>query len=359
MPDWTKSMEQTFEYYKVDPESWNDICQLDCITSSTLTRDAESETLGSASLTLTSGVDEFYFRVYLVTIQNGIREREPLGTYLIQTPSRSFDGAVDNISADAYTPLLELKEKHPPIGFTLLKEMSGGSTLIMQQVSELAKEHMRAPVVAAKDISEQLPYNFTADTDDTWLSYLTDLLSAAKHRFGLDEYSRVIFERIVPLEGMHPVCTFDDSNSSILYADVTVSHDLYDIPNVIEVIYSDAENTFYATVKNTDKNSPTSIPARGREIVRRITNPSFAGTPSQQIINDYAKEQLKSLSKIVYTITYEHGYYPVRIGDCVCLNYAAAGIDNVNAVVKSQTITCEPGCKVSETAEFTQNLWEG
>ena len=50
MPDWTKSMQQTFEYYIVDPTSWKDSEKLDNILSSTITRDSEVDTLGSATI---------------------------------------------------------------------------------------------------------------------------------------------------------------------------------------------------------------------------------------------------------------------------------------------------------------------
>ena len=108
--DWNSSMIQTFEYYKVDPTTWKDIEKIDEVISSTITRDSTAETLGSATFEITSPVGECYIRVYLVTIQNGVRTRYPLGTFLVQTPSSNFDGKISKISLDAYTALLELKE---------------------------------------------------------------------------------------------------------------------------------------------------------------------------------------------------------------------------------------------------------
>lgn len=46
-----------------------------------------------------------------------------------------------------------------------------------------------------------------------------------------------------------------------------------------------------------------------------------------------------------------------RLGDCVRLNYKAAGLTDVKAKVISQSITCESGCPVEETAKYTKNLW--
>ena len=108
MIDWTKSMEQIFEYYEVDPNTWKDKSLLKTVKSCTISRDDETDTLGSATIDITEMVGECYVRIYLVTIQNGVREMHPLGTFLVQTPSSTFDGKVRTTTMDAYTPLIEL-----------------------------------------------------------------------------------------------------------------------------------------------------------------------------------------------------------------------------------------------------------
>ena len=73
MADWTSSMQQTFEYYIVDPGTWRDVKRLDNVKSCTISRDSTTETLGSATIDVTESVGECYIRIYLVTIQNGVR----------------------------------------------------------------------------------------------------------------------------------------------------------------------------------------------------------------------------------------------------------------------------------------------
>ena len=116
MADWLSSMQQTFEYYTVDPKTWANVKLIDNVKSCTITRDADTETLGSATFDIIESLGESYIRAYLVIIQNGVKERHPLGTFLIQTPSSSFDGKIRSVTMDAYTPLLELKENPPPLG---------------------------------------------------------------------------------------------------------------------------------------------------------------------------------------------------------------------------------------------------
>ena len=349
--DWTKSMTQTFKYYIVDPGTWKDDKEITTVKSSTIKRDESSETLGSATIDSDDLLGEDYIRVYLIANQNGVEEKVPLGTFLVQTPSSSFDGKVRSVSMDAYTPLLELKEKQPAIGYSVLKGEN-----IMQLAYRLVRENARAPVIEALS-DETLFDDFVAYTDDTWLTFVSDLIANAKYSFSLDELGRILFAPEQKIASLQPVWTYNDDNSSILYSDIDLDHDLYGIPNVVEVIYSNGGNNYYARVVNDDPNSPLSTVSRGREIVYRVTDPDLIGDPTSNQIQEYAENTLKNLSAVEYAVTYSHGYCPVRVGDCVRLNYERAGITDVKAKVISQSISCESGCKVDETAVFTTKLW--
>ena len=387
MPDWTKSMKQTYEYYIVDPGTWKDIKLLDVVKSSSITRDSELETRGSATIDVTDSVGECYIRVYLITVQNGIREKHPLGTFLVQTPSSSFNGKIRNVSMDAYTPLIELKENQPPIGYYIpAKEkviIDGEETEqdvnVMEYAYRLTREHVRAPVVKTS-IPTTNHYNFVADTSDTWLSFLSDFMAsqlynyedysyneatgglkrvykAVSYKYDLDEMGRILFVPDQDVSSMQPVWTYNDDNSSILYPDLSMDHDLYGIPNVVEIVYSNGSVNYYSRVVNDNPDSPVSTINRGREIVYRVTDPDLVGEPSQIQLDEYAEQMLEALSSPEYTITYTHGYCPVRVGDCIRLNYTKAGLTNIKAKVISQSIKCVPGCPVTEKAVFTAKLW--
>lgn len=351
MADWLSSMEQTFEYYIVDPGTWKDIKKIEHVTACTITRDSEVATLGSASIDTTDDIGECYVRVYLVTVQNGIKERHPLGTFLIQSPSTSFDGRIQDVSMDAYTPLLELKENLPPLGYSVLKGVN-----VMDTVYRLTRDYVRAPVVKPTCDTE-LFNDFVAEIRDTWLTFILDLMANAKYEFALDELGRILFSPKQKTTSLQPVWTFDDDNSSILYPEIKVDRDLYGIPNVVEVIYSQGGGYYYARVVNDDSNSPTSTVNRGREIIHRVTDPDLIGNPTNNQIQEYAEQLLRELSTLEYTIKYTHGYCPVRLGDCVRLNYKRAGLTDIKAKVIYQNIKCESGCPVVETAVYTKKLW--
>ena len=351
MVNWLSAMQQTFEYYKVDPGTWKDISKIENVISSSINRDGSAETLGSASINVNEPVGECYIRIYLITIQNGVREKHPLGTFLVQTPSYNFDGKTKSITLDAYTPLLELKENYPPLGYSILKGEN-----ILNMAFRLVRENLRAPIHETTN-GEVLHTNFVAAIDDTWITFLSDLLSNAKYKFGLDELGRVLFLPDQDTRSLQPVWTYTDDNSSILYPSLDIDHDLYGIPNVVEVIYSNGNQYYYGEAVNDDSNSPISTVSRGRRITHRVTNPSILGNPTQAQIQEYAEQLLREMSTLEYTITYKHGYCRVRLGDCVRLNYKRAGLNGVKAKVISQTIDCVPGCPVTEKAVFTAELW--
>lgn len=351
MANWLSEMQQTFEYYIVDPDTWKDVSKIDNIISSSISWDSGAETLGSASINVNEPIGECYVRIYLITIQNGIKEKHPMGTFLVQTPSYSFDGKTKNITLDAYTPLLELKENHPPLGYSIFKGEN-----ILNMAYRILREQMRAPVIETMN-EELLNNNFIAGLEDTWILYLSDLIGNANYKFGLDELGRVLFLPIQDTQSLQPVWTYTDDNSSILYPDLSIDHDLYGVPNVVEVIYSNESKHYYGKAINDDPNSPISTVTRGRQITHRVVNPTILGSPSNERLQEYAEQLLREMSTLEYTITYKHGYCPVRLGDCVRLNYKRAGLNGIKAKVISQTIDCVPGCPVTEKAVFTAELW--
>lgn len=351
MPNWNTSMQQTFEYYTVDPSTWGDVKQLTCVKRCTIDWDLETDTLGSATIDLDEQIKETYIRIYLITIQNGVKEKFPLGTFLVQSLPISFDGMKETISADAYTPLIELNEKYPDIGYFLEENEN-----IMYWSYMLTKANLRAPVVKPSS-TKKLNDDLVAETNETWLSYIRTLMSNAEYSYSLDEMGRVLFSPIQKIEALQPVWTFNDDNSSILYPDIDMDRDLYGIPNVIEVIASNGSEVFHITVENNNIDSPTSIPNRGRRIVHRETDPKITGYLTEDRVKEYAQIMLKELSSMEHTLTFTHGYCPVHVGDCIRLNYEKFNLHNVKAKIISQSIKCEPGCPVTSKAVFTTKLW--
>lgn len=351
MVDWTDSMEQSFEFYKVNADTWMDDEPIRTILSCSISRDSSVQTLGSATIETTEPMDECYIRIYLCVKQKGVNYRFPLGTYIVQSPSSKFDGRVANYKLDAYTPLIELKEDQPPLGYSILKGDS-----VLETASRLTNENVRASVVeSTNEIKSQV--DFIANNDDTWLSFISDYLNTIDYAFDLDPTGKILFTPNQEAEKLQPVWTYNDDNSSILYPELTIERDLFDIPNVVEVIYSTEIRHMRSRVVNDNPNSPVSTIVRGREKVKRIINPDLVAVPTHKELDAYAEKILREASEIAFKLTYQHGYCPVRLNDCVRLNYERAGLRDVKAKVISQNIECTSGCMVEETAIYSRQLW--
>lgn len=352
MLDYTKSMKQTFEYYIVDPLTWKDKELLNKVETCSITRDLSSETLGSASFTITDFMGECYIRVYLIAIQNGKEYKIALGTFLAQSNTNSIGGNRRQIPLDAYTPLIELKEKKPPIGYYVEKKSN-----IMAKAYVLTKSNVRAPVIKP-DCNDILYNDYIAEPDETYLNYISKLIINAKNNLKVDEYGKILFSPIQSTDKLQPIWEYSDDNASILTPDISVSYDIYNMPNVVEVVYSNEIESNTVIVKNEDDSSPISIKNRGREIIHRVVNPEMKGNQDKSYYETYAENLLKELSTVTRKITYTHGYCPVNIGDCVLFNHSKAGLHNIKAKVISQSINCSLGCQVSETAVYTEKLWK-
>lgn len=354
MADWQQPMEQSFEYYTVDPRTWTDVKRLTTVKTSSLSWNTASETLATARLSIDESISECYIRIYLVVVQNGIRERYPLMTTMVQTQSTTFDGRHSTINYDGYSSLIELKEKQPPLGYALLEDAN-----VMDNAYAVVNTNTRAPVI--RNTSEKNLYSdFVSNVDDTWLTFATDLIKNAEMHFDLDEMGNIMFAPDQKLEAMQPRWTYNDDNCSIIRYDISCSRDLYGIPNVVEVYYTDQKlnKIYYSRVSNDDPNSIVSTVNRGREITHRVNNPEFPGLPNQENIDEYARQILQELSTVESTIEYTHGYNQVRIYDCVRLNIKKADLEIDKALVTSQTLSCTTSCQVDETAVFKEKLWK-
>ena len=347
MADWTLGMARSYEFWEVDPATWGDSRLIEGVTEATLTRDSDDEALGSASFSMDSWEGERYVRVYLVVRQFGVREKVALGTYLVQAPDRDFDGMRGSTTATGYTPLKELADDYPPEGYYV----NGGT--VEGNAARLARTYGRAPVdPAPADTATQEAY--VAQDDETWLAYCKGLLAAGKKHFAVSPRGVISVAPDQDPWSLMPMWTFDDSNSSILQADVQVTSNMPETPNVVRVVYSKDSGCLYAEASNSDPESENSTAAIGRRKTVRESSPDLPDNPSQADVNAAARKLLREKGAAAYEVTFTHAFVPdIDLGTAVRLNYSAMGLDVV-AVVKSQVIQCTPACQVQTTATYVK-----
>ena len=88
------------------------------------------------------------------------------------------------------------------------------------------------------------------------------------HTLRIDEEGRAVVQRYVNPTNRSPEYDYYDDEVSIMYPDVSVEFDAFDIANVFIVSSSEGDGPpIYAKLENHDPANPFSIPRRGRRIV--------------------------------------------------------------------------------------------
>ena len=349
MADWTRGMERTYEFWEFDPDTWGDTSLLDCVTGCTVERDADADTLGSASFEMDAWEGEKWVRAYMVTRQDGVRERWPLGSFIVQAPDRSFNGMRATVTAQGYTPLKELADDKPPVGYCADGEY------VEHRVAAAFEANCHAPFVAASD-ETMLQEPYVADDGEDWASYLKGLLAKGKKHFEVNGRGEVMAAPDQNPRALMPFMTFDDSNSSIMQAEVNVTSNLPEVPNVVQVVYSKVAGSLMAEAVNDDPMSENSTVKLGRRKVYRETSPDLPDGAVQGDVDDLAERLLREMGAATYEVEFTHAYvHDVKLGTCVRLNYSSMGYSAVGLVVR-QSIPCTPGCQVRTVARYTKEM---
>lgn len=347
--DWTAGMAQAFELVALDPATWTETGEVGGLVSCDITWEDEGLRC-SATIEMDNQPSAGYYRVYLIATQGSESERVALATVLAETDSWSSDGKRITYKLTGYSPLRELDDDMPSLGWT------PGAADVASVTASIFAEHCRAPFTAVA--CDTTASTWVAEEDDTWLDVVESLLSAANMHLEVNEYGAITAVPDDTDVQITPSYTFDDDNSSsILMPDMSVSLSRFDTPNRAEAIWSGDSGVLVSYAENNDADSVTSIPSRGRVVLVRDTAPDVSDTPSQAELDAYAVEMLRDASSQTRKHTYTHGYVPdVVLGSHVRLANSAIGYE-ADAVVVKQVVSCTPGCKVEETAEWDEGTY--
>ena len=352
MIDWSQGMEQDFEFYRVDESTWLNAERLDTVVGCDIVRDLSSEGVESATLQIDGDyMGEQWVRCYMACKQGGERHMECLGTFLVQSPSRKFDGAVSTLECKAYSALHPLREALVPMGTWL----PAGANCV-GSVAEMFGEHGVAPVVHGGSPA-LLMGNYAAAPGSTWLEHGRAVASMAGNVVGVTPEGRVEIRQDSPTAALMPVWEFSDGDGSVLYPEAEETFDWYGLPNACEVVATWGKTTVSARAVNDDPASILSVGNRGREVTLRIEEPQeLAGGATEAECEALARIKLQEASCIVRKLRIAYAYRPIPLGACVRLSYDAAGIGG-DAVITRQEMRLESGLKVEAECTVKQQLW--
>jgi hypothetical protein len=351
--DWTRSLQVTWRYSLVDPDTWMDMEALDSVSSCSVNWDSSTETLLSGALEVDETFPEYecYVRAWCDATQSHVTERYPVATMLCQASKDKSEGTKRTFSVEAHSPLLELADDSPPVGWEVSGEVDDAIRLICS--------HMRAPLIEYES-GVTLTNPIVAGDDDTWLTMLWAVLDAADLTMLIDGMGRLRIEpKPTPWALGTSITLSDTDERGVLWADMDRETSLFGIPNKLEVIWSGGDQHFSSVAINDDPSSPTSIPMRGRVVSVRETNPEgLMANPTQEAVDDYAQRRLRELSVVTRTYSLKAGYMPLWLGMAVNLELSKLDANEV-ACIQDIEIQCDVEVGMSLTLTSTRELWGG
>jgi len=320
-------------YYaaRVNPKTWSDAGEIE-IVSGNITKNSTSDLVQSADITVHENIGtEEWIRVYMVAQQSGAKERVPLFTGIVSSPSRDIKGNYEVRKLDCYSVLKVAADILLPLGWFAPARTNGGE-LIKLLLSDLP-----CPVELDEG-SPTIISSFVAGNNDSKLSVAQDIAEAINWQIKVNGDGSVrICPKPLTISG-----TFDNIENDIIETSVTDKRDIFSIPNVLRVTLDGAA----ATARDDDPDSIYSTVARGREIWAQEDAKLAAG----ESLGEYAIRRLKEMQNPSRQVSYTRRFQPdVDVNDLVSIIYPKQSIGDVFRV-KSQTITLSHGAKVKEEA---------
>lgn len=329
MINYGNGISATYYAAKVDPQTWSDAGEISIISGS-ITKKAGSDLVQSADITVSEDIGtEAWIRVYMIAEQGGAKERVPLFTGIVSSPSRNIKGAQETRKLDCYSVLKVAADILLPIGWFAPARTNGGE-LIRILLSDLP-----CPVEVDEG-SPNIISSFVAGNNDSKLSVAQEIAAAINWQIKVNGDGSV---RICP-KPLTIAGTFDNIENDIIETSVTDNRDIFSVPNVLRVTLGGSA----ATARDDDPDSIYSTANRGREIWAQEDAKLAAG----ESLGEFAVRRLKELQNPSRKLDYTRRFQPdVDVNDLVSIVYPKQNIGDVFRV-QSQTITLSHGAKVKE-----------
>lgn len=329
MIEYSKGISAIYYAARVNPQTWTDAGEIEII-SGNITKKASSDLVASADITVSEDIGtEAWVRVYMIAQQGGAKERIPLFTGIVSSPSRSINGYTETRKLECYSVLKVAADVLLPIGWFAPARTNGGELI------RILLEDLPCPV----EVDEGSPYiisSFVAGNNDSKLSVAQAIAEAINWQIKVHGDGSV---RICP-KPLTVSGSFDGIENDIIETSVSDNRDIFSVPNVLRVTLGGSA----ATARDDDPDSIYSTVARGREVWAQEEAKLAAG----ESLGEYAIRRLKELQNPSRKLSYTRRFQPdVDVNDLVSIVYPKQSIGDVFRV-QSQTITLSHGAKVKE-----------
>lgn len=351
--DWGNSYTSKWRVMYVDPNTWADLQPVYGIESVSITRSAADDVplLESAEFKVLHDIDEDFpygwYRLELVTDQNGSVELTSVGTFLVDRTSEEYDYNRKLTSLKGHSVLYPVSRMMHEDGAYIPRGMDGPEWC-KRLIDECLPFGLEVNVVGGGfRVNDYVVYS----SNDSYLKTIWGILDTSGWCLQVDGNGNIYVKPIPD----NPTFVLDHYQARILHPNVHKDRDLSDIPNVFKVITDDE----IVVVENNDPAdiSEVSIPARlGMRFVEQETNPVMIDGESGFM---YAKRRLRALSVSNVTLSYSHEYVPLLLPFEKVGGYIKGYGPVEEMMVERQTLNCDEGIYVEEEASIAEELWSG
>lgn len=331
--DWTKGYKATWEVLRMNVDAWAPDGKLANVESFSVSRSCTDAVplIETAAMEVDDEFEDGWYKLSMIAEQGSV-ERFDIGVFLFETTGRTHNYGRVTMSAEGYSVLKPADDVLMPYGQYAPRGTNG---------AEMAASLLRACTPAPIVVDE----TFTVDTNVVFsigMSHLAAawmLLDAGGFCIQIDGDGTIHIMR----KPSTPDIELSRFNASMLMPSVTDDQSVTGVPNRY---YAIAEGRIVTAINDSPASS-VSYRNRGRWVDAVDTSP----TPvNGETLEQYAARKLEEAATITKKLSYTREYYPsVRPFSVVRGSMADIGLDG-DMMVLSQSLTCDKGITVQETA---------
>lgn len=364
MADWTGNRaHERFRYVRCKWPTLEEVGEYGNVTGGSAEFSALSSVKGTCSFDFDGGtppdtVDAV--RVwYEFTDDGGERSSTAIGTWLPTYTEVSYTNTSDGLRASGTvsgSSMLSVLSDH--LLGTALTYAQGSQTL--SEVASILDAHNLS--YQADESQHTLPGSHTFEPDDSWLTVVNWLLSAAGFESAdCDPYGRIVLRK----SGDKAIAwTFESGSRSIMLPTVTESNDYMQTANAVRVYFESDTAGISAWCVNKSHGKSSTDARGGREkTIYESVNDADGATDAEvgAALVAKARQKLIDNSAEILHLKWRHAFVPIRCGDTVRNTYGGGDwtLSTTNMTVSFEpSAECETSGRTFLTTAFAESELE-
>lgn len=328
---WNKGYKAVFYATTVNTKTWADNNERVEIIDGSIDRESTGLRGGADITSDAEGYNERLIRIYLDAVQGSDISHNAIFTGYAVSPTLDVEGTLKTQKYSCYSVL-------KPADDILLERgwyapLGANTGALIRSLLDVTG----APFTIEGDPGSLENY-IVAEDNETRLTMVDKILRI----MGLDLIVTGAGEIILRPQKVNADVIFDPATNDIVEPSFSITHDWYEVPNVLRVVMDDVS----AIARDDSETSIYSTVNRGREIWQQE---SAAAIASGDTLADYAKRRLKELQTVGTQASYTRRFLPdINVGDVARIRYESlSGLYRIT----EQKITLGHNLTTSETVE--------